>query len=213
MLLVTKKRANGDGHNLDFMKLFSISSMNKSLEFYALEFLDDEVIVTLSEDVLNEGKDLWNTVGGSIHCAIGNPLYIDNFTVEKKKLAYAKVCVEIDVVRKIPKYITVVLVAKGVTKPSTVATMMDNIKAQLRDSLARRKHEVDKRKVVLVDDVKIQDEIFSIQGQINVGHVEIDGKNVQVQDKGCSNNGKVQDEAVNHGDKSMDMSGGSDSDI
>ncbi|XVF64957.1 hypothetical protein PTKIN_Ptkin09bG0208500 [Pterospermum kingtungense] len=36
-------------------------------------------------------------------------MHMDNITAEKKKLAYAKVCVEIDMARKIPKYIAVVL--------------------------------------------------------------------------------------------------------
>ncbi|XVF50653.1 hypothetical protein PTKIN_Ptkin04bG0119100 [Pterospermum kingtungense] len=42
-----------------------------------------------------------------ISSAIGNPLYMDIVTAERKKMAYAKVCVEIDVTRKIPRYITV----------------------------------------------------------------------------------------------------------
>ncbi|XVF43321.1 hypothetical protein PTKIN_Ptkin02bG0031300 [Pterospermum kingtungense] len=231
-----------------------------------------KVIVTRPEDVLSEGKDLWGTVvvaqfigkvpnfsyfqrtvqliwgtDGDVEIfPTGNPLYMDNITAEKKKLAYAKVCVEIEVARKIPKYITIVLgrdckttewrlkqqgtsvvgsennsgsggskslqgrvgskvkfptlvdeaakdvsMTNDVQQPSSVVALMDNIKAQVRDSLAKRKLEVDKRKGVLVKDVKVQDEITSVQGQFNVGHVGIDGKNAKVQDKGCSNDGKV----------------------
>ncbi|XVF82960.1 hypothetical protein PTKIN_Ptkin16aG0094100 [Pterospermum kingtungense] len=289
-------KEKGTSHNLDFRKLFSNSSMNKSLEFYAPKFLDDEVIVTPSGDVFNEGRDLWNTAmvaqfigkfastaildrileSGPWHVnnqsliirkwepglksldfslskvsfwlylrnvplelftcrglsyiasAIGNPLYMDNFTTERKKLAYAKVCVEIDVSRKIPQYITVDLgqdlwkpkqqgvkapnVGSGNNsilevrssprgsknsqgsdvqfstlleqvanekKPTSVAALMDNIKTQVRDSLGKRKFEVDKGKGVLVadgKDVKFQEEMFPVQGRINDGNVGHDAK-------------------------------------
>ncbi|XVF69093.1 hypothetical protein PTKIN_Ptkin11bG0052800 [Pterospermum kingtungense] len=218
-----------------------------------------------------------------IASAIGNPLYMDSITAERKKLAYAKVCVEIEVASKIPKYITIVLgkdcktsvvvetlwlpakcaqccvfghsdrtclnkkigenvqmrkpkqvkaidvgfgnnsilevgsgsggsrnsqgkegsdvkfytmleeAAKDVKKPYSVAALMDNIKTQVRDSLAKRKLEVEKGKGILVADVnddKVQ-EMPHVQGRIN-------GK-----DEGCSTDGN---EDVNYGDEEMGVS-------
>ncbi|XVF45289.1 hypothetical protein PTKIN_Ptkin02bG0193700 [Pterospermum kingtungense] len=89
------KKVNVDGYQLDFQKFFSTSSMNKSSVWLHL---------------WNVPLELFTRKGLSyIANAIGNPLYMDNTTAERKKLVYAKVCVEIDVARKIPQDIKVVL--------------------------------------------------------------------------------------------------------
>ncbi|XVE78459.1 hypothetical protein DITRI_Ditri13aG0147100 [Diplodiscus trichospermus] len=46
---------------------------------------------------------------GYIASALGNPLYMDRYTANQQRLAYAKVCIEIDARMKIPRMIDLTL--------------------------------------------------------------------------------------------------------
>ncbi|XVF71896.1 hypothetical protein PTKIN_Ptkin12aG0077100 [Pterospermum kingtungense] len=45
---------------------------------------------------------------GYLASAIRVPLYMDRFTIERKRLEYARVCIEVDMEKKIPRFIEAV---------------------------------------------------------------------------------------------------------
>lgn len=61
---------------------------------------------------------------GYISSVLGVPLYMDRFTAEKKRLEYARVCIEIDVEKEVPRFIEVVRKNGGLAEVEVVIPWM-----------------------------------------------------------------------------------------
>ncbi|XVF38751.1 hypothetical protein REPUB_Repub20aG0128700 [Reevesia pubescens] len=87
-------------------KSLILKKWEPSLKF--LDFILDKLLVWVN--LFNEPLELFTKWGLSyISSALGYPLYMDKVTTSHQRLAYARVCVEVDAGKEIPKLIKVKL--------------------------------------------------------------------------------------------------------
>ncbi|XVE83795.1 hypothetical protein DITRI_Ditri16bG0115700 [Diplodiscus trichospermus] len=92
----------------DWRKLFA-TSPDQALEFYPPKIVDGKIVVVpVWVHLRNIPLELFTKAGLSyIASAIGSPLYMDRVSAYQQRLAYVKLCVEVDVNAEIPRFINV----------------------------------------------------------------------------------------------------------